>query len=140
MADAPRSCTASELIALVDGALLQPCSRSLIIVATASISAETGRPWCPDCSEAKSAIDAALQLAGQPRDGLGATIAVCALPREEWKSEHGQTNHPLRLHHQLMVGGIPFVAHIVDGKVVGRATEEECFGAEDLVKRLSLIQ
>jgi hypothetical protein len=135
------SCTSSELIALVDRALLQPSSQALIVVATASISAETGQPWCPDCIQAKAAIDGVLQLAGHPREGqCAASIAVCALPREEWKSDHGQSNHPLRLHSQLMIGGIPFMACIINGKIIGRATEEECFCFEDLVKRLKLSQ
>ena len=136
MTESHGSCTSSELIALVDRALLQPSSAALIVVATASTSAETGQPWCPDCIQAKGAIDGALQLAVRS----AASIAICALPREEWKSDHGQSNHPLRLHSQLMVGGIPFVACIVNGKIIGRATEEECFGFDDLVKRLKLSQ
>jgi len=137
MAHAPQSCTSSELITLVDHALLQPSGRALIVVATASNSAETGMPWCPDCVQAKSAIDGVLQLAAESH--VAASVAVCALSRDEWKSEHGQTNHPLRLHSQLMVGGIPFVARVVDGKIVGRATEEECFSMEDLMKRLKTL-
>ena len=141
MADAPHSCTCDELIALVDRALLEPSGRALIIVAVASNSSETGLPWCSDCVQAKEAIDNVLRLAAQTPDGQSAaSTAVCALPRDEWKSEHGQTNHPLRLHPQLMVGGIPFVACIVNGKVVGRATEEECFSTDDLVKRLKISQ
>ena len=141
MSDAPRACTCDELIALVDRALLEPTSRALIVVAVASNSAETGLPWCSDCVQAKGAIDEVVRLAAQSRDGQGAaSVAVCALPRDEWKSEHGQTNHPLRLHPQLMVGGIPFVACIVEGKVVGRATEEECFNTQDLLERLQLCK
>jgi hypothetical protein len=137
MSGGPRSCSSSELIALVDSALLQPSSEALIVVAAAATNAETGLPWCSDCTQAKSAIDGVMQLAA--RDGA-ASVVVCALPRDEWKSEHGQSNHPLRLHSQLMVGGIPFVARILDGKIIGRATEEECFSFEDLGKRLKMIQ
>ncbi len=141
MAYPPHSCSSAELIDAVDRALLQPSSRSLIIVATASNNADTGLPWCSDCIQAKAAIDSALQFAQQPEDGqVAVSLAICALSREEWKSEHGQTNHPLRLHSQLMIGGIPFVARVVDGKIVGRATEEECFVFEDLLKRLKMIQ
>jgi hypothetical protein len=140
MEHAPQPCTSSELIALVDHALLQPSGQALIVVATASNSAETGMPWCPDCIQAKSAIHGVLQRAAKSGDGQVTTVAVCTLSREEWKSEHGQTNHLLRLHSQLMVGGIPFVARVVDGKIVGRATEEECFKTEDLFERLKLSQ
>lgn len=140
MAHPPLSCTSAELIDLVDRALSQPSGQSIIIVATASNSAETGLPWCPDCIQAKAAIDSALQLAQQQDGQFSASVAICALSREEWKSEHGQSNHPLRLHSQLMVGGIPFVARVVDGKIAGRATEEECFGFDDLLRRLKMSQ
>ena len=140
MTHSHQSCTSGELIDLVDRALLHPSGQSLIIAAIASNSASTGLPWCSDCVQAKAAIDRILQLAQQPDGQLAASTAICALSREEWKSEHGQSNHPLRLHSQLMVGGIPFVARVVDGIIIGRATEEECFSVEDLLKRLKMDQ
>jgi hypothetical protein len=130
----PLPITSVDLIALVDRSLAAPPGQSLIIVVLASISEETGLPWCSDCTQASDAIGGVIKLASEG----AASIAVCNLSRHEWKSEEGQSNHPLRLHPQLMVGGIPFVARIVDGKIIGRATEEECFNVDDLAQRLKL--
>ena len=94
-----------------------------IVILTGSINEETNESWCPDCVEAKPAIQKLVDAGSRP-------IVKGIVTRDEWR---GNASHPYKVSPVLKAAGVPSVILFEGENELHRVDDLGDFANEDLM-------
>lgn len=112
----------AEFDTLLKESLARAGSKTVVLF-TGALDEATGKSWCPDCSDSKAGINAALEEAGSEGD---VSLLEVPLVRSEYR---GNAAHWARVHPAVKLRAIPTLCLWGKTAKVAELVEGECMDA-----------